>query len=72
MNFVLGLLRLNKDKDFIFMIVDRFSKMKHVIVYYKINNITNISYFFFREIIQLHGFSKNIISNHDVKLVYYF
>ena len=54
------------------MVLDRLSKMTHFISYHKSNEATNIANLFFREITQLHSVNKSIISDCDVKFLYYF
>lgn len=51
MNFVLGLSMSKKDRDSIFFVVDRFSNISHFITCHKINEATNITNLFIREII---------------------
>jgi len=53
MDFVLGLHRSKKDKDSIFVIVDRFFKITHFIACHKIDDTTKIIDLLFREIVQL-------------------
>ena len=47
----LGLLRFRKGRDSIFIIVDKFSKMTHLIACHKIGDAINIADLFFREVI---------------------
>ena len=72
MDFILGLSRSKRGKDFIFVVIDRFSKIMYLIEYHKTDDATNIVNLFFREIVQLHGILRSIVSNCDVKFLNYF
>ena len=67
MDFITGLPKSNKQNDSIFVVIDKLSKTTHFVKStYKALNIADI---FLKEIFRLHGISKEIISDRDVKFI---
>ena len=51
MDFVLGLSKSKRGMDYVFIVVDRFSKIVHFIPYHKADNALNIANLFFKKIV---------------------
>ena len=69
MDFVTSLLKIKKQNDSIFVVIDKLSMAAHFIPMKSTYKAMNIADIFLKEIFRLHGIPKVIISNRDVKFI---
>ena len=69
MDFIIGFPKSKKQNDSIFVVIHKLSKEAHFIPVKSTYKVVNIVDIFLKEIFRLHGISKAIISDRDVKFI---
>ena len=67
MEFIIGFPRRSTQHASIMVVVDRLTKVTHLIPIKTINSTSEIAQVFIKEIVIFHGIPKNIVSHRDAK-----
>ncbi|CAL9095314.1 unnamed protein product [Musa textilis] len=67
--FILGRLRTQRNKDFIIVVVNRFSKISHFVLYNKSNDASYFVDLYFKE---MHGIPRTMMFDRDSKFLSHF
>jgi len=63
---------MERHKDSIMVVVDRFSKMAHFVACHTINDASYIANLYFKEIVHLHGIPRSMVLDRDTKFLSHF
>jgi len=69
MNFILELPRTRKDRDFVFVMMDMFSKRAHFIPCHEVDDASYIANIFFKEVVRLHGIPRTTVCDRNTKFL---
>jgi hypothetical protein len=69
MNFVVGLPRSPRDRDAIWVVVDRLTKSAHFIPMKTTDSASELVPLYMKEVIRLHGVPKSIVLDRNSKFV---
>ena len=72
MDFMLGLPKTVKKHNYVFIIVDRLSKIVYFLPCNKASDTSKIAQIYFDGVVNLHGLLKTIMSDRDVKFLLFF
>ena len=71
-DFILGLLRTQRGKDSIFVVVSKFFEMAHFIAYTKTNYIIQVAELYIKEVMSLYTIPRSIVFDRDAKFLGHF
>jgi len=67
MGFIIGLVRTSRKHGSITVVVDRLTKVYHLIAVKSINSTSDIAHRFIKKIVRFHGVPKKIVSEKYIK-----